>query len=117
MARSRFLFFYEVTTNLKMNDDDDDYMIFDAVMLLYSAGDPYNDVVPLVEEEEVRPRGRRGQSQPGKAPNIDRRRLFYAKLLKRMPRLATCKIGFSTGGERIYREKRQFHDLCKICPK
>jgi hypothetical protein len=48
---------------------------------------------------------------------IDRRRLFYAKLLKRMPRLATCKIGFSTGGERIYREKRQFHDLCKICPK
>jgi hypothetical protein len=59
---------------------DDDYMIYDAVMILYTEG-PDNDenVGPIVEQEEVALAG--GRSKPGKAPNIDRRRLFYAQLL------------------------------------
>ena len=55
--------------------DDDDYVIYDAVMLLYSEEEHVNDAI--VDEEDVAPPRRRGQSKPGKAPNIVRRRLFY----------------------------------------
>ena len=58
---------------------DDDYVIYDAVMLLYSEEEHVNDAI--VDEEDVAPPRCRGQSQPGKAPNIDRCRLFYGKLL------------------------------------
>ena len=54
--------------------DEDDYVIYDAVMLLYSEEEHVNDAI--VDKEDVAPPRRRGQSKPGKAPNIDRRRLF-----------------------------------------
>ena len=45
----------------------------------YSEEEHVNDAI--VDEEDVAPPRRRGQSKPGKAPNINRRRLFYGKLL------------------------------------
>ena len=53
MARSRFLFFYEVTTNRKMNVDDDDFVMYDAIMLLYSKGHANDEYIAHASKEEA----------------------------------------------------------------
>jgi Plant transposon protein len=76
---ARILVCFTNLVNLKMmNVDDDDYVIYDAVMLLYSEEDN-NDAI--VEEAVVVRPPRRGCSQPGKAPNVERLRVFYGRLL------------------------------------
>ncbi len=49
---------------------DNDYVIYEAVMLLYSEEEHANDAI-VDEADMARPR-RQGQSKPGKAPNVDR---------------------------------------------
>jgi hypothetical protein len=74
--------------------------------------DYFNDDAIVDDKDVALPRSK-GKSKPGNAPNIDRRRrLFYGKLLHEktfggprlctVPLVATCKICFSTGGERVY---------------
>ena len=49
---------------------DNDYVIYEAVVLLYSEEEYANDAI-VDEADMARPR-RQGQSRPGKAPNVDR---------------------------------------------